>query len=49
MHKKENLKNNLILLESKRETLFQDLFRFSNTELNEEYIKNKWSTLFDYC
>ena len=43
MNKKENLKNYLFLLETKRKTLFQDLFSFSNTELNEEYIKNKWS------
>ena len=44
MNNKENLKNYLLLLESKREIIFNYLNKYSNDELNNEYILNKWST-----
>ncbi len=43
MNNKENLKNYLLLLESKRETIFNYLNKYSNDELNNEYILNKWT------
>ena len=43
MNNKENLKNYLLLLESKRETVFNYLNKYSDAELNNEYILNKWT------
>ena len=43
MNNKENLKNYLLLLESKRETIFNYLNKYSDAELNNEYIFNKWT------
>lgn len=43
MNNKENLKNYILLLESKRETIFNYLNKYSDAELNNEYILNKWT------
>lgn len=43
MNNKENLKNYLMLLESKRKTIFNYLNKYSDAELNNEYILNKWT------
>jgi|TARA_B110000881_G_C18574687_1_gene517802 hypothetical protein len=41
MNNKENLKNYLLLLESKRKTIFNYLNKYSDAELNNQYILNK--------